>query len=138
MRLRVGRFRRASGITRNARGRVLSGRRRVAGSVARKRPLRGPCLLIERRRNGDLRQYGSAGVYDRRYGNAGLEVRRQKIRSFAADPRVENGTHQLMKIVIFGDSLALPREDVGGDELLEVTYPFLLDQALRRQFGAAA
>jgi len=43
-----------------------------------------------------------------------------------------------MKIVIFGDSLALPREDVGGDELLEVTYPFLLDQSLRRQFGAAA
>jgi lysophospholipase L1-like esterase len=43
-----------------------------------------------------------------------------------------------MKIVIFGDSLALPREDVGGDELLEVTYPFLLDQSLRRQFGAGA
>ena len=43
-----------------------------------------------------------------------------------------------MKIVIFGDSLALPREDVGGDEMLEVTYPFLLDRSLRRQFGAAA
>ena len=43
-----------------------------------------------------------------------------------------------MKIVIFGDSLALPREDVGGDKMLEVTYPFLLDQSLRRQFGAAA
>jgi len=43
-----------------------------------------------------------------------------------------------MKIVIFGDSLALPREDVGGGKLLEVTYPFLLDQSLRRQFGAAA
>ena len=51
---------------------------------------------------------------------------------------MENGTHQLIKIVIFGDSLALPREDVGGDELLEVTYPFLLDQSLRRKFGAAA
>jgi lysophospholipase L1-like esterase len=43
-----------------------------------------------------------------------------------------------MKIAILADSLALPREDVGGDELLEVTYPFLLDQSLRRQFGAAA
>jgi acyl-CoA thioesterase I len=43
-----------------------------------------------------------------------------------------------MKIAILADSLALPREDVGGDEMLEVTYPFLLDQSLRRQFGAAA
>jgi len=43
-----------------------------------------------------------------------------------------------MKIAILADSLALPREDVGGEELLEVTYPFLLDQSLRRQFGAAA
>ena len=43
-----------------------------------------------------------------------------------------------MKIAILADSLALPREDVGGDELLEVTYPFLLDQSLRRQFGANA
>jgi lysophospholipase L1-like esterase len=43
-----------------------------------------------------------------------------------------------MKIAILADSLALPREDVGGDELLEVTYPFLLDQSLRRRFGAAA
>ncbi|HEX3249372.1 MAG TPA: SGNH/GDSL hydrolase family protein [Pyrinomonadaceae bacterium] len=43
-----------------------------------------------------------------------------------------------MKIAILADSLALPREDVGGDELLEVTYPFLLDQSLRRQFGAGA
>jgi lysophospholipase L1-like esterase len=43
-----------------------------------------------------------------------------------------------MKIAILADSLALPREDVGGDELLEVTYPFLLDQSLRRKFGAAA
>ena len=43
-----------------------------------------------------------------------------------------------MKIAILADSLALPREDVGGDELLEVTYPFLLDQSLRRLFGAAA
>lgn len=43
-----------------------------------------------------------------------------------------------MKIAILADSLALPREDVGGDEPLEVTYPFLLDQSLRRRFGAAA
>ena len=43
-----------------------------------------------------------------------------------------------MKIATLADSLALPREDVGGDELLEVTYPFLLDQSLRRKFGAAA
>lgn len=43
-----------------------------------------------------------------------------------------------MKIAILADSLALPREDVGGDELLEVTYPYLLDQSLRRQFGANA
>jgi len=43
-----------------------------------------------------------------------------------------------MKIAILADSLALPREDVGGEELLEVTYPFLLDQSLRRQFGADA
>ena len=51
---------------------------------------------------------------------------------------MENETHQLLKIALLADSLALPREDVGGDELLEVTYPFLLDQALRRRFGAAA
>jgi len=43
-----------------------------------------------------------------------------------------------MKIAILADSLAMPREDVGGNEMLEVTYPFLLDQSLRRQFGAAA
>lgn len=43
-----------------------------------------------------------------------------------------------MKISILADSLALPREDVGGDALLEVTYPFLLDQSLRARFGAAA
>jgi lysophospholipase L1-like esterase len=43
-----------------------------------------------------------------------------------------------MKISILADSLALPREDVGGDELLEVTYPFLLDRSLRARFGAAA
>src|SRR5918992_220711 len=43
-----------------------------------------------------------------------------------------------MKIAILADSLALPREDVGGDEMLEVTYPYLLDQSLRRQFGANA
>jgi lysophospholipase L1-like esterase len=43
-----------------------------------------------------------------------------------------------MKISILADSLALPREDVGGDELLEVTYPFLLDRSLRKRFGDAA
>src|SRR6185369_1306816 len=43
-----------------------------------------------------------------------------------------------MKISILADSLALPREDVGGDGLLEVTYPFLLDQSLRARFGAGA
>jgi len=43
-----------------------------------------------------------------------------------------------MKIVILADSLALPREGVGNDALLEVTYPFLLDQSLRLRFGAAA
>ena len=43
-----------------------------------------------------------------------------------------------MKIAILADSLALPREDVGGQELLEVTYPFLMDQSLRKRFGAAA
>jgi len=43
-----------------------------------------------------------------------------------------------MKISILADSLALPREDVGGDALLEVTYPFLLDQSLRARFGTAA
>ena len=43
-----------------------------------------------------------------------------------------------MKIAILADSLALPREDVGGEEMLEVTYPFLLDQSLRRQFGNSA
>jgi acyl-CoA thioesterase I len=43
-----------------------------------------------------------------------------------------------MKIALLADSLALPREDVGGTGLLEVTYPFLLDQSLRRKFGAAA
>ena len=43
-----------------------------------------------------------------------------------------------MKISILADSMALPREDVGGDEMLEVTYPFLLDQSLRARFGGAA
>lgn len=43
-----------------------------------------------------------------------------------------------MKIAILADSLALPREDVGGADLLEVTYPFLLDQSLRRQLGGQA
>ena len=43
-----------------------------------------------------------------------------------------------MKISILADSLALPREDVGSDELLEVTYPFLLDRSLRARFGGGA
>ena len=43
-----------------------------------------------------------------------------------------------MKISILADSLALPREDVGGDDLLEVTYPFLLDQSLRARFNGTA
>jgi lysophospholipase L1-like esterase len=43
-----------------------------------------------------------------------------------------------MKVVIFGDSLALPRDDVGGDACFEVTYPFLIDQALRKRYGAHA
>jgi lysophospholipase L1-like esterase len=43
-----------------------------------------------------------------------------------------------MKILILADSLALPREDVGSDDLLEVTYPFLLDQSFRARFGSAA
>lgn len=43
-----------------------------------------------------------------------------------------------MKIAILADSLALPREDVGGSDLLEVTYPFLLEKALRARFGGAA
>ena len=51
---------------------------------------------------------------------------------------MENRTHQFIKIAILADSLALPREDVGDEELLELTYPFLLDQSLRRKFGAAA
>ena len=51
---------------------------------------------------------------------------------------MENRTHQFLKIALLADSLALPREDVGGEELLEVTYPFLVDQSLRQKFGAAA
>ena len=43
-----------------------------------------------------------------------------------------------MKILILADSLALPREGVGGNSLLEVTYPFLFDQRLRRRLGASA
>ena len=43
-----------------------------------------------------------------------------------------------MKISIMADSLALPREDVGVNDLLEVTYPFLLDQSFRARFGGAA
>ena len=43
-----------------------------------------------------------------------------------------------MKIVILADSLALPRENVGGEDLLEATYPFLLDHSLRQRLGAAA
>ena len=43
-----------------------------------------------------------------------------------------------MKILILADSLALPREGVGGDALLEATYPFLLDQWLRLRLGRSA
>ena len=43
-----------------------------------------------------------------------------------------------MKISILADSLALPREDVASDKPFEVTYPYLLDQSLRRRFGANA
>src|ERR1044072_1723463 len=43
-----------------------------------------------------------------------------------------------MKISILADSLELPREDVGSDDLLEVPYPFLLDQSLGARFGSAA
>ena len=43
-----------------------------------------------------------------------------------------------MKISLLADSLALPRESVGSDRPIEVTYPFLLDRSLRRQLGASA
>jgi lysophospholipase L1-like esterase len=43
-----------------------------------------------------------------------------------------------MKISILADSLALPREDVGNHDKFEVTYPYLLDQSLRRRFGSQA
>jgi len=43
-----------------------------------------------------------------------------------------------MKISILADSLALPREDVGGERMLEVTYPYLMDQSLRRRYGSDA
>lgn len=38
-----------------------------------------------------------------------------------------------MKIVILADSLALPRPEDIGDTPHEATYPYLLDQALRRE-----
>jgi len=41
-----------------------------------------------------------------------------------------------MKVVILADSLALPREEVGGDRCFEAAYPYLLHESLRRRFGA--
>lgn len=43
-----------------------------------------------------------------------------------------------MKVVILADSLALPREEVGGDRCFEVTYPFLLHDLLVTRFGTSA
>ena len=40
-----------------------------------------------------------------------------------------------MKIAILADSLALPRQKEEGDTPYEATYPFLLDQNLRRRWG---
>jgi lysophospholipase L1-like esterase len=40
-----------------------------------------------------------------------------------------------MKIVILADSLALAREEGGGGIPFEATYPYLLDQSLRKQLG---
>ena len=40
-----------------------------------------------------------------------------------------------MKIVIFADSLALPREEEAGNVPYENTYPYLLDQSLRELYG---
>ena len=43
-----------------------------------------------------------------------------------------------MKITILADSLGLPREDVGENDFFAVTYAYLLDQSLRKRFGANA
>lgn len=43
-----------------------------------------------------------------------------------------------MKVVILADSLALPREEVGGERCFEVCYPYLLHESLRDQFGKDA
>ena len=42
-----------------------------------------------------------------------------------------------MKVVILADSLALPREEVGGERCFEAAYPFLLHEALRQRFGSS-
>lgn len=39
-----------------------------------------------------------------------------------------------MKVLILADSLALPRQEADGVTPYEETYPYLLDQSLRRQF----
>ena len=43
-----------------------------------------------------------------------------------------------MKVVILADSLALPREEVGGERCFEVCYPYLLHESLRDEFGKDA
>jgi acyl-CoA thioesterase I len=43
-----------------------------------------------------------------------------------------------MKIVILADSLALPRPEGLGSTPHEATYPYLLDQSLRREMGSLA
>lgn len=40
------------------------------------------------------------------------------------------------KIVVLGDSICLPRAKGAGNIPYESTYPYLLDQALRRRYGA--
>ncbi|HSB27989.1 MAG TPA: GDSL-type esterase/lipase family protein [Pyrinomonadaceae bacterium] len=40
-----------------------------------------------------------------------------------------------MKVVILADSLALPREEVGGGRCFESAYPYLLYDSLKRRFG---
>ena len=43
-----------------------------------------------------------------------------------------------MKVVILADSLALPREEVGGERCFEACYPYLLHESLRDEFGKEA
>lgn len=43
-----------------------------------------------------------------------------------------------MKIVVMADSLAMPRQEGEGNIPFEATYPYLLDQSLRRQLGKQA